>query len=214
MLTLSGGQVECLWTRCCRSRRASCRRIWLAWTECSQIRCCSSRSRPSGAERAWSWPAVDLDGKLRAADGDQAAHGLGLRNARAEVSDSLHLRRFCLIAIDQRVPRSRRSESSPPAGSRGRGRDHQGGDLKGAARDTFPCAGREDRLDGRGGGHPLPSDAMLALQGVRVLAREGRKVTRMIRQETVRVRIVRVQLAGCPCISKTLARRTGQAKAE
>ena len=33
-----------------------------------------------------------------------------------------------------------------------------------------------------------PSDAMLALQGARVLAREGRKLARLIRGKTVRVR--------------------------
>src|SRR6202165_5442031 len=56
---------------------------------------------------------------------------------------------------------------------------------------------------------------MLALQGVRVLARESRKVTAMIKNKTVRVRD-RSRSVGraVRAISKTLARRTGEAKAQ
>jgi len=56
---------------------------------------------------------------------------------------------------------------------------------------------------------------MLALQGARALAREGRKVTRMITTKTVRV-IDRSRSIGrtVRSISKTLARRTDQAKAQ
>ena len=63
-------------------------------------------------------------------------------------------------------------------------------------------------------GHPLPSDAMLALQGARTLAREGRKLSRMIGATTGRVRD-RSRTIGktVRAISKTLARRTGEAKA-
>jgi IS5 family transposase len=60
-----------------------------------------------------------------------------------------------------------------------------------------------------------PSDAMLALQGARVLAREGRKVTAMIKGKAVRVRD-RSRSVGraVRAITKTLARRTGQAKTQ
>ena len=59
-----------------------------------------------------------------------------------------------------------------------------------------------------------PSDAMLALQGARTLAREGRKLSRMIGATTGRVRD-RSRSIGktVRAISKTLARRTGEAKA-
>jgi IS5 family transposase len=55
----------------------------------------------------------------------------------------------------------------------------------------------------------------LALQGVRVLAREGKKLTAMIKDKTTRV-TDRSRSVGraVRAISKTLARRTGQAKAE
>lgn len=57
-----------------------------------------------------------------------------------------------------------------------------------------------------------PSDAMLALQGARVLAREGKKLARLVKG-TVRVRD-RSRSVGktVRAISRTLARRTGQAK--
>ena len=58
-----------------------------------------------------------------------------------------------------------------------------------------------------------PSDAMLALQGTRALAREGRKLAGLVKRATVRVRD-RSRSVGRTVrqISKTLARRTGQAK--
>jgi IS5 family transposase len=60
-----------------------------------------------------------------------------------------------------------------------------------------------------------PSDAMLALQGVRVLAREGKKLTKMIKRESTRI-TDRSRSVGrtVRAISKTLARRTGEAKAQ
>jgi hypothetical protein len=58
-----------------------------------------------------------------------------------------------------------------------------------------------------------PTDAMLALQGARALAREGAKLARMVRGASARVRD-RSRSVGktVRAISKTLARRTGQAK--
>jgi hypothetical protein len=41
---------------------------------------------------------------LRAADGHQTAHRLGYLMLVREVSDSLPLRRFCLLPLTQRVP--------------------------------------------------------------------------------------------------------------
>ena len=110
-----------------------------------------------GAVGARAWPAVDLDGELCAVDDHQAAHWLGLRNACA---GGLRLaapaavlfdrdRSACAGGVDGAQARS-------PAGNRGRGGDHEGGDRQGPARDAFSCAGGEDRLDGGGGGYPLP----------------------------------------------------------
>ncbi len=60
-----------------------------------------------------------------------------------------------------------------------------------------------------------PSDAMLALQGARALAREGRKLTKILKGKAVRVRD-RSRSIGrtVRAISKTLARRSGGAKAQ
>ena len=60
-----------------------------------------------------------------------------------------------------------------------------------------------------------PSDAMLALQGVRMLAREGKKLTRMIKRETTRI-TDRSRSVGrtVRAITRTLARRTGESKAQ
>jgi IS5 family transposase len=58
-----------------------------------------------------------------------------------------------------------------------------------------------------------PSDAMLALQGTRALAREGKKLASIVKSATVKVRD-RSRSVGRTVrqISKTLARRTGEAK--
>jgi IS5 family transposase len=60
-----------------------------------------------------------------------------------------------------------------------------------------------------------PSDAMLALQGTRALAREGRKLAAIVKGATVHVRD-RSRSVGrtVRAISRTLSRRTGQAKAQ
>jgi hypothetical protein len=57
-----------------------------------------------GTRRPWARSAHDPDGQLRAADGRQAAHRLGDQTLVREVSDSRHLRRFCLLPLTQRAP--------------------------------------------------------------------------------------------------------------
>jgi hypothetical protein len=51
-----------------------------------------------------------------------------------------------------------------------------------------------------------PSDAMLALQGARVLAREGRKVTGMIKDKRCGSPIVHAQLGGLSARSQRHSR--------
>ncbi len=154
-----------------------------------------------GVLGARAWPSVDLDRDVRAVDGDQAAHGLGLRNA-----DAGGLRLAAPAAL---LPDRARSacaggvhgqKASPQAGCRGRARDHQGGDLQGPARDAFPCAGGEDRLDGRGGGHPLPlrRDARPARRsGARTRGSQGDRDDQ--RQDGVGQGSFAFSWAGCPC---------------
>jgi IS5 family transposase len=128
----------------------------------------------------------------------------------------LHLRRFCLVAIDHRVP----DESTVRKLARRLGPAV----VEEITRVVIEKAQRETRFRARAARIDstvieadicYPSDAMLALHGVRALAREGRKLTAMTKHATVRVRD-RSRSVGktVRAISKTLARRTGEAKAQ
>ena len=142
--------------------------------------------------------------------------GWGDETLVREVSDSLHLRRFCGIAIDQRVP----DESTVRKLARRLGADV----VAQITRMVIEKAQRETRFRGRAvridstvieADIRYPSDAMLALQGSRTLAREGCKLSQMIGAEKRRVRD-RSRSIGktVRAISKTLARRTGEAKGQ
>jgi IS5 family transposase len=142
--------------------------------------------------------------------------GWGYETLVREVSDSLHLRRFCLIAIDQRVP-----EESPV---RKLARRLGSEVVQEITRVVISKAQRESRFRARAARIDstvveadirYPSDAMLALQGARALARDAKKLTAMVKAMTPRVRD-RSRSVGraLRAISRTLARRTGQAKAE
>lgn len=75
--------------------------------------------------------------------------GWGYEMLVRKVSDSLHLRRFCLIAIDRRVSdESTVRKLTRRFGRRDGQRDHQVGDRKGAARDQVFRAGGAGRFDG------------------------------------------------------------------
>lgn len=50
-----------------------------------------------------SWAAIDADGDVCAVDGDQAPVGVGYETLMREVSDSLHLRRFCRLGLSEPV---------------------------------------------------------------------------------------------------------------
>jgi IS5 family transposase len=140
--------------------------------------------------------------------------GWGYETLVREVSDSLHLRRFCLIAIDQSVP----DESTVRKLARRLGADV----VQQITRMVIEKAQRETRFLARAARIDstvveadirYPSDAMLALQGARALAREGRKLTKLIGGKArVRDRSRSIGKA-VRAISKTLARRTGEAKA-
>jgi IS5 family transposase len=139
--------------------------------------------------------------------------GWGYETLVREVSDSLHLRRFCLIAIDRRVP----DESTVRKLARRLGPEV----VNEITRIVIDTAQRETRFVGRAARIDstvveadirYPSDAMLALAGARALAREGKKLSRLVKS-TVRVRD-RSRSIGktVRAISRTLSRRTGQAK--
>ena len=216
MLTLCGGQVESLWDEVlpvevrelpndlARLDRVLSDHVLLwpiaqAWEESTR-----ERGRPS-------IPMVTFVRLMVV----KHRTGWGYETLVREVSDSLHLRRFCLIGIDQRVP----DESTVRKLARRLGPEV----VREITRMVIEKAQRETRFTARAARIDstvveadirYPSDAVLALDGVRALAREGRKLQRLIGGK-VRVRD-RSRSVGkaVRAISKTLARRTGEAKAQ
>jgi transposase, IS5 family len=216
MLTLVGGQVECLWdevlpieVRELPDDLAGLDRVLSdsfllfpiaqAWEEGAR-----ERGRPS----------ISMEMFVRLMVIKQRT-GWGYETLVREVSDSLHLRRFCLIAIDQPVP----DESTVRKLARRLGASV----VQEITRMVIEKAQRETRFIARAARIDstvieadirYPSDAMLALQGARTLAREGKKLQKLVGGR-VRVRD-RSRSVGktVRAISKTLARRTGEAKAQ
>ena len=159
-----------------------------------------ARARGSGGDRRSRWSTF-----VRLMVVKQRT-GWGYETLVREVSDSLHLRRFCLIGIDQRVP----DESTVRKLARRLGAEV----VQEITRMVIEKAQRETRFTARAARIDstvveadirYPSDAMLALHGVRALAREGRKLHRLIGGK-VRVRD-RSRSVGktVRAISKTLA---------
>ena len=104
-------------------------------------------------------------------------HGWGYRGLVAEVSDSIHLRRFCRIALTERVP----DESTVRKLTRRIGPET----VNDMTRELISAAVRERRFVGRAvridstvieADIKYPTDAGLAAHGVKALAREGRKL--------------------------------------
>jgi transposase, IS5 family len=140
--------------------------------------------------------------------------GWGYETLVKEVSDSLHLRRFCLIGLTERVP----CESTVRKLTRRLGAEvvaelTRQVIAKAVREQRFrPCAARIDstvvEADVR-----YPSDAMLCLQGAGALARSGRRLAERIGVKGNAVRN-RSRAVGrrVRAISRTLARRTGEAR--
>jgi IS5 family transposase len=142
--------------------------------------------------------------------------GWGYETLVHEVSDSLHLRRFCLIALSEPVPH----ESTVRKLVRRLGPDV----VDEITRAVIGKAQRETRFTARAvridstvveADVRYPSDAVLALDGARALAREGRKLARRLRRPGARV-VDRSRQIGktVRTISRTLARRTGRQSEE
>lgn len=156
-MTLRGGQVEVFWDEVLPIHARELpddlagldrvlrdpvllRPVHAAWA-------CSARDRGR--------PSVAIDVFVRLMVVKQRTRW-GYETLVREVSDSLHLRRFCLIALDQRVPDEStvRKLARPPWAGRRR-RDHAARDRPGAARGALSRARRKDRLDGGRGRHSL-----------------------------------------------------------
>ena len=138
--------------------------------------------------------------------------GWGYETLVREVSDSLHLRRFCLLPLTARVP----DESTVRKLVRRLGPET----VNELTRVVIGKAQRETRFVARAvridatvveADIRYPTDGVLAWQGARALAREGRKLAGRLHGPTVRV-VDRSRRIGklVRAISKTLSRRTGQ----
>ncbi len=146
----------------------------------------------------------------------KARYRWGYRTLVAEVSDSIHLRRFCRISLSERVP----DESTVRKLTRRIGSET----VSELTRTLIASATREKRFRARAvrvdstvieADVKYPTDAGLAAHGVRALAREGRKLAAMVSESKRRVRdrsrAIGRRLRG---ITRTIRRRSGEAKAE
>ncbi len=217
MLTLYGGQVECLWDEVlpikARELPEDLARLDAVLSDPLLLQPIAAAWEQTAKDRGR--PSISMASFVRLMVVKQRT-GWGYETLVREVSDSLHLRRFCLIAIDQRVP----EESTVRKLTRRLGAEV----VQEITRAVISKAQRESHFRARAARIDstvveadirYPSDAMLALQGARALARVARKLTAMVKAKTPRVRD-RSRSVGraVRAISRTLARRTGQAKAE
>ena len=143
-------------------------------------------------------------------------YGWGYETLMREVSDSLHLRRFCLIPLEEEVP----DESTVRKLTRRLGPET----VAELSRVLIGKAQRETRFRVRAvridstvveADVRYPSDAGLAGDGVRLLAREGKRLVAKLGETEARIRD-RSRAVGkrLRAIARTLRRRTGEAKAE
>lgn len=143
-------------------------------------------------------------------------YGWGYETLMREVSDSFHLRRFCLIAIEAEAPH----ESTVRKLTRRLGPET----VAELSRLVIGKAQRETRFRARAvridstvveADVRYPTDAALAGAGVRTLAREGRRLGAKLPAARARVRN-RSRAVGrrLRAIGRTLRRRTGEAKGE
>jgi IS5 family transposase len=140
----------------------------------------------------------------------------GYRVLVAEVSDSIHLRRFCRISLCERVP----DESTVRKLVRRLGPET----VNELVCQLIESATRERRFRPRAvridstvveADVRYPTDADLAAKGVKVLARDGARLGRLLKEKQVRVRDrsrsmgIKLRLLG-----RTVKRRSGEAKSE
>jgi IS5 family transposase len=144
----------------------------------------------------------------------KARYRWGYRTLVAEVSDSIHLRRFCRISLSERVP----DESTVRKLTRRIGSET----VSELTRVLIAKATREKRFRVRAvridstvieADVKYPTDAGLAAGGVRALAKAGKKLAKMIGESGVRDRS-RAMGRTLRAITRTIRRRSGEAKAE
>jgi transposase, IS5 family len=140
----------------------------------------------------------------------------GYRTLMSEVSDSIHLRRFCRIALSERVP----DESTVRKLTRRIGPET----VNELVRVLIVKATRERRFRVRAvridstvveADVRYPTDSGLAAAGVRALAREGKRLARLVGEPKRRVRD-RSRALGrtLRTLTRTTRRRSGEATSE
>ena len=143
-------------------------------------------------------------------------HGWGYRTLVGEVSDSIHLRWFCRIALSERVP----DESTVRKLTRRIGAET----VNELTRVLIVKAKREKRFRTRAvridstvieADVKYPTDSGLAAHGVRALAREGKKLAALVGERKRRVRDrSRAMGRTLRALTRTIRRRSGEAKSE
>lgn len=224
MLRLQGGQVECLWDEVLPERLRELpddlaqtdellrderllSPIAAHWEREAQARGRSARGhgRPTIAMQTYVRLMVV-----------KHRYGWGYETLMREVSDSFHLRRFCLIALDGQVP----DESTVRKLTRRLGSET----VAELSRLVIGKARRETRFRARAvridstvveADVRYPTDAGLARDGVRTLARVGRSLQAQVGGTRTRVRD-RSRATGrrLRAIGRTLRRRTGKDRQE
>ncbi|MGH2963738.1 MAG: transposase [Solirubrobacterales bacterium] len=224
MLRMQGPQAECLWDEVLppevRELPADLARIDELLSDPALLEPIAQHWRSEAVERgrnasAHGRPTIAMASYVRLMVVKHRS-GWGYETLVKEVSDSLHLRRFCLLAIDARVP----DESTVRKLTRRLGAQTVAEIIRAviakAARERrfAPRAARIDstviEADVR-----YPSDAMLALQGARALARQGQRLGERLARSQNAVRD-RSRAIGRRVrqISRTLGRRSGEARAQ
>jgi IS5 family transposase len=217
MLRLSGGQVESLWDEVLPDEVRELPEDLAALDVLLRVSELLDPISSHWCAEAISQgrPTISMETYVRLMVVKQRT-GWGYAALMREVSDSLHLRRFCLLALGERVPH----ESTVRKLTRRLG-DAVVDEL---TRCVIAKAQRERRFRVRAARIDstvveadvrYPSDAALSLDGARTLAREARKLTALIGADAVRVRD-RSRALGrrLRAISRTVGRRTGERKAQ
>lgn len=224
MLRLQGGQVESLWDEVVPERLRELpedlARIdallrdeaLLAPIEAHWDREAAARGRSA---KGHGRPTIAMQTYVRLMV-VKHRYGWGYETLMREVSDSLHLRRFCLIPIDEEVP----DESTVRKLTRRLGAET----VAELSRLVIGKAQRETRFRARAvridstvveADVRYPTDAGLAGDGVRTLARQGKRLRARLGGTEARLqdrsRAVGKRLR---MITRTLRRRTGEAKAD
>ena len=219
MLRLAGGQVESLWDEVLpgevRELPEDLAALDALLADRALLEPIATHWEREGSAIDRGRPTIPMASYVRLMVVKQRT-GWGYETLVREVSDSIHLRRFCLVALGERVP----DESTVRKLTRRLG----GAVVDELTRCVIAKAQRETRFRARAvridstvveADVRYPSDSGLTLDGARTLAREAKKVTVLVGERAGRVRD-RTRAIGrrLRMISRTMGRRIGERKAE